>query len=240
MSLRFAGTSGQANLNGAAALGNTTSGTILGWWRKEDSTVDRDILQLSRSGGGAVIRVGAAGQIKGGFNQNVAGFGTFNVSTNAYVGLALTISDSVVQFYAYDGSSLTLVATDTSFYAPTNLNNCYFGNTGAWGAAAVGCHRYGRYWSRVLSSAEILAEFQMIPSPGTPAASTTNLRGSWLFPDATTNTDVSGVGNNLTIANGSTSSDEPTIGGSASPAIVSVRQSPARPLGLGSFGVKVI
>lgn len=213
MSLRFAGTSGQANLNGAAALGNTTSGTILDWWRKEDSTVDRDILQLSRSGGGAVIRVGAAGQIKGGFNQNVAGFGTFNVSTNAYVGLALTISDSVVQFYAYDGSSLTLVATDNSFYAPTNLNNCYFGNTGTWGAAAVGCHRYGRYWSRVLSSAEILAEFQMIPSPGTPAASTTNLRGSWLFPDATTNTDVSGVGNTITISNGSTSADEPPIGG---------------------------
>ena len=240
MSLRFASTSGYANLNGAAALGNSNNGTLLGWWRKEDSTNGRDILALSRSGGGAVIRSLSSTQITGGYSANTGGFGTYNLANNLYVGLALTTTDSVVQFYAWDGSSLTLVATDSTFYAPTNLNNVYFGDTGAWGDAAIGCHRYGRYWSRVLSSAEILAEIQMTPSGGTPAASTTNLRGSWLFPDATTNTDVSGVGNTITISNGSTSTDEPTIGGSASPAIVSVRQSPARPLGIGSFGVKVI
>lgn len=217
MSLRFAGTNGYASLSGAAALGNSANGTLLGWYRKEDSTVDRDIIYLSKPSHAAVVRIASSTQIRGGYSGNAGGFGTYNVSNNTYVGLAVTMSDSTVQVYAYNGSAVTLVATDSSFYAPANLGTIYFGDTGAWGDAAIGCHRYGRYWSRVLSSAEILAEFEMTPSGGTPAASTTNLRGSWLMPDASTATDVSGVGNNLTIANGSTSSEEPTIGGSASP-----------------------
>lgn len=216
MSLRFASTSGYANLNGAAALGNSNNGTLLGWWRKEDSTNGRDIIALSRSGGGAVIRTLSSTQITGGYSANSGGFGTYNVSNNTYVGLALTISDSTVQFYAYNGTAVTLVVTDSTFYTPTNLNNIYLGDTGAWGDAAIGCHRYARYWPRILTSAQILDEFEMVPDSGTPAADTTNLRGSWLLPDATTATDLSGVGNTLTISGGSTSSDEPSIGGGGS------------------------
>ena len=216
MSLRFAGTSGYARLSGAAALGNSTSGTLLGWYRKEDSTADRDIFGLTRSGGGAVVRIGATGQIKGGYTHNTSGFGTYNVSTNTYVGLALTLTDSAVQIYAYDGSAVTLVVTDSTFFAATNLTTIYVGDQGPWGDGAIGCYRYLRYWPRILSSAQILDEFEMVPDSGTPAADTTNLRGSWLLPDATTATDLSGVGNTLTISGGSTSSDEPSIGGGAS------------------------
>ena len=213
MSLRFAGTSGYARLSGAAALGNSTSGTLLGWYRKEDSTTDRDIFGLTRSGGGAVVRIGATGQIKGGYTSNASAFGTYSVTTNTYVGLALTLTDSAVQIYAYDGSAVTLVVTDSTFYSASNLSTIYVGDQGSWSDAAIGCYRYLRYWSRILSSADILAEFQMAPDSGTPAASTTNLRGSWLLPDASTTTDLSGVGNTITISNGSTSADEPPIGG---------------------------
>jgi len=217
MSLRFAGTSGYARINSAATLGNTVNGSILTWYRKEDSTADREIISLTRPGGGATIHAYSATQIRGGYTSNLAGMSFYNVSNGTYIGLALTYADGTISFYAYDGSDAVLVGTDNSSGSGANLNIMTFGNTGAWGAAAVGCHRYGRYWSRVLSLSELTAEFEMTPSVGTPAASTTSLRGSWLFPDSTTNTDLSGLGNTITIANGSTSSDEPPIGGGGSP-----------------------
>ena len=213
MSLRFDGVGDYARYQSAAGLGNTTSGTLLGWYRKEDSTNDRDILALTRSGGSVVARIASATQIKGGYSGNTAGFGTYNVSNNTYVGIALTITDSTTQFYVYSGGSLTLVATDSSFYTPTNLANVYFGDQPSWSDAALGCWRYGRFWSRILSSAEIEAEFGMTPSSGTPAASTTNLRGSWPMANSTDTTDWSGVGNTLTISGAVTSTEEPTIGG---------------------------
>ena len=216
MSLRLDGIADYARLQGAAALGNTTIGTLLGWFRKEDSTNDRDILALTRSGHSAVIRIASATQIKGGYASNVAGFGTYNVSNNTYVGLCAQITDSNVWIYAYSGGVLTLVVADLgNFYSGSSLTNCYFGDQGAWGDAALGCWRYGRYWSRILSSAEIQAEFEMTPSSGTPAASTTNLRGSWPMANSTDTTDWSGIGNTLTISGAVTSSDEPSIGGSA-------------------------
>lgn len=215
MSLRFDGVGDYARYQGAAGLGNTTSGTLLGWYRKEDSTNDRDILALTRSGASAVIRIASSTQIKGGYGGNVTGFGTYNVSNNTWVGLAITFTDSNLGVYAYSGGSLTLVATDSSFYAPTNLANVYFGDQPSWSDAALGCWRYGRYWSRILSAAEIEDEFGMTPSSGTPAASTTNLRGSWPMANSTDTTDWSGVGNTLTISGAVTSSDEPSIGGGA-------------------------
>jgi hypothetical protein len=212
MSLRFATVAGYANLNGAAALGNSTNGTLLQLYRKEDSTNGRDVIGLTRSGGGALIQIVSATQIRGGHSSNLGGMTTYNVANGVYVGLALTLSDSLAQCFVYDGA-LTLFASDNTFYTPSNLTNVWFGDQGPWGDGAVGCRRYGRVWSRVLSSAEILAEFEMVPSLATPAASLTGLRGSWLLPDATTGTDISGVGNNLTISGGSTSADEPPIGG---------------------------
>lgn len=240
MSLRFDGVGDYARYQGAAGLGNTVSGTLLGWYRKEDSTNDRDILAITRSGHAIVLRIASSTQIKGGYTNNLPGFGTYSLANNTYAGLCIQMSDSNVWVYGYSGGVLTQIMTEAWGYSSSYLANVYFGDQPSWSDAALGCWRYGRFWSRILSAAEIEAEFGMTPSSGTPAASTTGLRGSWPMANATDTTDWSGVGNTLTISGAVTSSDEPTIGGSASPAIVSVRQSPARPLGLGSFGVKVI
>ena len=240
MSLRFDGVGDYARYQGAAGLGNTTSGTLLGWFRKEDSTNDRDILALSRPSHSVVLRIASATQIKGGYSSNLAGFGTYNVSNNTWVGLAVTFTDSNLGVYAYGGGVLTQVMTESWGYSSSNLANIYFGDQPSWSEAALGCWRYGRFWSRILSAAEIEAEFGMTPSSGTPAASTTGLRGSWPMANATDTTDWSGIGNTLTISGAATSAEEPTIGSGASIALADIRQSPARPLGLGSFGVKVI
>lgn len=214
MSLRFDGVSDYARLTGAAALGNSTSGTLLGWYRKEDSTADRDILVLSRSGSSGRIAISAtAGNIKGLYSGDAGSAVNYAVATNTWVGLAITLTDSALNIYAFSGGTLTLIMSDTTFYAPSNLSNAFFGDTGSWSEAAFGCYCYGRYWSRVLSPAELTAEFGMTPSSGTPAASTTGLRGSWPMANATDTTDWSGVGNTLTISGAVTSTEEPTIGG---------------------------
>lgn len=213
MSLRFDGVGDYARYQGAAGLGNTVSGTLLGWFRKEDSTNDRDILTLSRPSHSAVLRIASATQIKGGYSGNTAGFGTYNVSNNTYVGLCVQMTDSDVTVYCYSGGTLTQIATDSLGYSGASLANVYFGDQPSWSEAALGCWRYGRFWSRILSAAEIEAEFGMTPSSGTPAASTTGLRGSWPMANATDTTDWSGVGNTLTISGAVTSTEEPTIGG---------------------------
>ena len=157
-----------------------------------------------------------------------------------HVGIALTRSASTSEAYAYSGGTLTLVDTDSSSYTESNLATLALGDTGAWSDCALGCYRYARYWTAVLNATDIQAEFEMTPSSGTPAARATNLYFSWPLATATDTTDWTGNGRVPTLVGGSTSADEPPIGGSASPAIVSVRQSPARSLGLGSFGVKII
>lgn len=240
MSFRITGVTGSANRTGAANLGSTNNGTLIFWYRNEDSTTDRDIGYLTRSGGGSVMRVGDTEQIKGGFTGDVAGFGTYAVTTSAWVGIALTRSASTSEAYAYSGGTLTLVDTDSSSYTESNLSTLALGKSGAWSDGASGCYRYARYWPVVLNATDIQAEFEMTPSSGTPAARATNLYFSWPLATATDTTDWTGNGRVPTLVGGSTSADEPPIGGSASPAIVSVRQSPARSLGLGSFGVKII
>jgi hypothetical protein len=209
MSLRFASTNGVVNRSGAANLGNTQSGTFLFWYRKEDSTQDRDIGYLTRSGGGTAVRIGTAGQIYGGWTTGPL-TGT-NVATNAWVGIALVRTDSVSEFYVYNGTSTTLVVSDDQSFSEADINNIYLGDTGAHSDSAVGCYRYARYWTAVLTTTEMTAEFQMTPSSGTPAARATNLYFSWPLANATDTTDWTGNSRVPTISNGSTSSDEPTI-----------------------------
>lgn len=213
MSLRFDGVGDYARYQGAAGLGNTTSGTLLGLYRKEDSTADRDIIALTRSGGGAVCRIASSTQIRVGYTAEWASSVLVNLANNTWMGLALTLTDSQARVYTYSGGVLTLQITDSSFFSATNLANCYFGDQGSWSDAALGCWRYGRFWSRILTSTELEDEFAMTPASGTPAASTTNLRGSWPMANSTDTTDWSGVGNTLTISGAVTSSDEPSIGG---------------------------
>lgn len=219
MSFRITGTSGTANRTGAANLGSTNNGTLIFWFRKEDSTTDRDIGYLTRSGGGSVMRIGATGQIKGGFTGDVAGFGTFAVTTNDWVGIALTRSAGVTNVYVYSGGTLTLVRTDSSSYSESNLSTLALGKAGAWSDGASGCYRYARYWTAVLDATDIQAEFEMTPSSGTPAARATNLYFSWPLATGTDTTDWSGNSRVPTLSGGSTSAEEPTIGGGTAPTI---------------------
>ena len=238
MSLRLDGVGDYAQRTGAANLGNTADGTALLWYRKEDSTADREILNLARSGQAGLWQIASSTQVKA--HINTEGAVNVNMATNSWAGLAVVhnATDANWYFYFYQSGTLTLVATQGGG-SGGNLATLRIGNNDGWGDSALGSNRYLRFWNRALSAAEIEAEFEMTPSGGTPAASTTNLFDSWLLPDGTDGTGVF-ASTALTISGAATSSEEPTIGGGAPPAIVSVRQSPARSLGLGSFGVKII
>lgn len=59
MSCRLDGTTDYVQRTTAANLGNVNVGTMLAWYRKEDSTTDRDIMMFGRSGGGGIFRIRA-------------------------------------------------------------------------------------------------------------------------------------------------------------------------------------
>lgn len=211
MSLRLDGVGDYAQRIGAANLGNTVDGTALLWYRKEDSTADREILNLARSGQAGIWQIASSTQVKAHINSETGV--NINMATNSYAGLATTYNGTSGNwlFYFYQSGTLTLVATQYGGSSnPTATLR--IGNNDGWGDSALGSNRYLRFWNRTLSAAEIQAEFEMTPSGGTPAASTTNLFDSWLLPD---NADGVGVyaGTTLTISGAVTSTEEPTIGG---------------------------
>ena len=214
MSLRLNSTTAYAQLTGAAAMGNSAVGTLLAWVRPEVATSGRELMMMSRPGRAVGFRVSDASNLTGFVSGGSSA--TYASATNVWIPLITqydaTSSDYVTKVYA--GGSITTVYT-YNIYNDTNLATIRFGNNDAYGDTAQCSIRYARYWSRLLSNAELIDECEMTPSSGTPAASTTNLRGSWGLPDATTGTDWSGNGNTLTISGGATSSEEPTIGGGA-------------------------
>lgn len=216
MSLRLDAVGDYAQRTGAANLGNTTNGTALLWYRKEDSTADRDILTLARSGQAGIWQIASSTQVKAHINSE-AGV-NINMATNSWAGLAITHDETSGgwNFYFYQAGTLTLVASQSGG-SGGSLATLRLGNNDGWGDSALGSNRYLRFWNRALSAAEIQAEFEMTPSGGTPAASTTNLFDSWLLPDGTDGTGVF-ASTALTISGAATSSEEPTIsGGGASP-----------------------
>ena len=193
MSLRLDGVGDYAQRIGAANLGNTVDGTALLWYRKEDSTADREILTLARSGQAGIWQIASSTQVK----AHIAT--TYNGTSGNWL------------FYFYQSGTLTLVATQYGGSSnPTATLRV--GNNDGWGDSALGSNRYLRFWNRTLSAAEIQAEFEMTPSGGTPAASTTNLFDSWLLPDGTDGIGVF-ASTALTISGAVTSTEEPTIGG---------------------------
>jgi len=210
MSFRIDGVGDYAQRTGAANLGNSQLGTLVVWYRKEDSTVDREIITLSRSGSAGRFAIQSSTQIKGGVNSETPI--NQNMATNSWAGLAISVnSDSGnINCYFYQSGTLTTVWS-SSAGAGGNLATLRLGNNDAWGDSASGSFRYARFWTAILDATEIQAEFEMTPSGGTPAARMTNLFDSWLLP---TGTDGSGVNSNsLTLSGGATSSEEPTIGG---------------------------
>lgn len=216
MSLRLDGTGDYAQRTGAANLGNTTNGTLLVWYRKEDSTADREILSLARSGQAGLWQIASGTQVKAHISSEAAV--NINMATNSWAGLAVTHDETSGEwnFYFYQSGTLTLVATQNGG-AGGSLAGIRLGNNDAWGDSALGSNRYLRYWTRELSAAEVQAEFEMTPSSGTPAASGTNLYLSWPLANSTDTTDWSGNSRVPTLSGGSTSSEEPTIGGATPP-----------------------
>lgn len=211
MSLRLDGVGDYAQRIGAANLGNTVDGTALLWYRKEDSTADREILNLARSGQAGIWQIASSTQVKAHINSETGV--NINMATNSYAGLATTYNGTSGNwlFYFYQSGTLTLVATQYGGSSnPTATLR--IGNNDGWGDSALGSNRYLRFWNRTLSAAEIQAEFEMTPSGGTPAASTTNLFDSWLLPDGTDGIGVF-ASTALTISGAVTSTEEPTIGG---------------------------
>ncbi len=211
MSLRLDGVGDYAQRIGAANLGNTADGTALLWYRKEDSTADREILNLARSGQAGLWQIASSTQVKAHINTE-AGV-SINMATNSWAGLAVVhnATDANWYFYFYQSGTLTLVATQGGG-SGGNLATLRIGNNDGWGDSALGSNRYLRFWNRALSAAEIQAEFEMTPSGGTPAASTTGLFDSWLLPDDTSGTGVH-AGTALTISGAVTSTEEPMSGG---------------------------
>lgn len=221
---------------GAANLGNVASGTYLGWYFKNDSTNGDDVFSLGISGNGGVFRTISATQMRA--LLSVGGGATFTANNSEWIGLAVTVSSGAFTLYTYQAGTLTQRHAES--VSSANVSGLYCGQNGGYYTSARGCHRYQRYWTRVLSAAEIEAEFEMTPSSGTPAASATNLYLSWPLANSTDTTDWTANSRAPTISGAATSAEEPTIGGGASIALADIRQSPARPLGLGSFGVKII
>ena len=211
MSFRIDGVGDYAQRTGAANLGNSQLGTLVVWYRKEDSTVDREIITLSRSGSAGRFAIQSSTQIKGGVNSETPT--NQNMATNSWAGLAISVnSDSGnINCYFYQSGTLTTVWS-SSAGAGGNLATLRLGNNDAWGDSASGSFRYARFWTAILDATEIQAEFEMTPSGGTPAARMTNLFDSWLLPTGTDGTGVNG--NSLTLSGGVTSSEEPPLGGS--------------------------
>ena len=235
MSFRIDGVGDYAQRTGSANLGSATSATFLVWFRKEGSTVDRDIAVMTKPGKAVIFRDQSSTQVKGGVN-----FGTFvnqSMALNSWAGLALRTDGSNWDTLFYQSGVLTVVHSESS-YSGDPIGNITLGNNDAWGDSAAGCLRYARFWTAALSNAEIQAEFEMTPSGGMPAARLTNLFDSWLLP---TGTDGSGVNSNsLTLSGGATSAEEPTIGGGAVVAAGILRSTPARPQGVGIQGLRTL
>lgn len=239
MSLEFNTDNSYIRRTGAANLGSAASGTYLGWYFKNDSTNGDDVFRFGKSGKDALFRTISATQMRALYN--IGGGATFTANNGEWIGLAITVSAAgVFTLYTYQAGVVTQQYSEDSADS-TNVVGLYVGqDTGSY-TSARGCHRYHRYWSgRVLNSSEIQAEFEMTPSGGTPAADTMNLYLSWPLATGTDTTDWTGNSRVPTISGAVTSAEEPTIGGGASTALADIRQSPARPLGIGSFGVKII
>lgn len=217
MSLEINGDNDYVIRNGAANLGNATSGTYLGGYFKNDATNNDIAMVFAKSGTSSNFRTVSATEMKMRVGSNDSS--PFAANSGAWHKLAITISAAGV-FNCYAGpmsGALALVYTDSS----TNTNEISsvgIGQDGGSYTSARGCHRYYRYWAgRVLTLGELEAEFAMTPSGGTPAASATNLYFSWPLPDGTDTTDLTGNGRVPTISGAVTSAEEPTIGGGASP-----------------------
>jgi hypothetical protein len=219
MSLELDAVGDYASRAGAAALGNSYAGSTLVWYRMGDSVAQREICSIARGLGTAFFLILNATTIQ--LWINAAARGTWTVSAGTWYGLALSTDETTDtargRVFLENGSEVS-PATGTGSYNPlgagAQVSSVNLGNQNAYGDSASGQYRYWKYWAANLSQAEFAAEAAHIPTSGSPAVRTANLRGSWAVPDGTTTTDwSSGGAGAITINGGGTSAQEPTIGG---------------------------
>lgn len=216
MSIEFTGNNDYLIRTGEANLGSAANGSALLWFNRNDSAAGADIFAIGKSGNGGLFRTQSSTTIRAAVNTNISSGTDYSLGNGTWVGLAVTMgSDNYYRMYVYEGGSITaLHAEDT--YGSANVSEIRIGQNGGYYTTCRGYYRYLRFFNRTLSQAEIEAEFQMTPSGGTPAASSTNLFDSWLLGGTSDLTGVYGS-TTLSLGGGSTSANEPSIGGGGPP-----------------------
>lgn len=234
MSLQFDGVGDYAAATGFP--GSTYEATCGAWYRTGDTTAGREIMRLHRNNAVAYFRVVNSTTIESWVAS--AQRATWTIAQNTWYYLTISNSansyDVIARVFDTSGNEIAVASGSNTWNGGSYARIAEFvlGNNDAYGDSALGYRRYARYWTRIQTQSQMAAEAAMTPSSGTPAASTTNLWGSWGLPDGTTTTDWSGGSHAITISGGATGSEEPTIGGGSSGG-TGCRFSPARPQNLG-------
>jgi len=199
----------------AANLGSVTAGSYLGWYFKNDSSVNDLVMTLTKSSGSSYFRTRSATtmQARAVSNSNVSA--EFAANNGEWHQLAITVTSAGVFtfFHAPAAGPLAEVYSFSSGNGNT-IAQISAGQNGGYYTSARGCYRYCRYFAgRVLTLGELEAEFAMTPDVVNPSADPANLFLSWALGTGTDTTDLTGNGNAPTISGAVTSAEEPTIGG---------------------------
>lgn len=219
MSLEFNAVGDYGRLTPASAVGNTYAASMVVVFRHQDSTASRIIASLSRANATGALMVVNSTTLQ--FHCASAQRATWTVALNSWYTVAISndagSGNVIMRLFGMDGNEIAVASGSNTYNGGSYayIGSSVLGRSSQWEDSAFVCFRYWRVWTRTLTQAQFADEAAMTPVSGTPAASTTNLRGSWPLPDGTTTTDWSGNGVAITLNGGSTSSDEPTIGGAA-------------------------
>lgn len=195
---------------GAANLGSTTVGTLLGWCRKQSSVSSTELFSLGLSGDSVRIRVASETQIRCGKGSESGSDAFVDCANDTWHRFALQVNGTAISIYMVVGGTATLVYSGT-LTNPLQVAGLELGQDSGTFTTPNSAWRYVRYWTRALSTGEIEAEFAMTPDSETPAASVTDLYLSWPLATGTDTTDLTGNSRVPTISGAATSAEEPTI-----------------------------
>ncbi len=166
--------------------------SMAGWFFIENS--QGVLLQLrSALGDNHRVSVGAVNPFQLGFTTNAGDTLLRYLTPRAWYYAALTVVDnpgsnpSITLYCRAEGESSFLSVNDPSSYsfAPNVPAELSIGGSDSFGSSLIGRSAHVRLWTRVLSSAELMAE-SLLSGPG----STPNLIAAYRLKDAATKTDA--------------------------------------------------
>lgn len=198
------------------AVGTGLAASWGGWWQRLSQVGDRQICEIETANRGLIFEEFNATNVGVRIIAGAGQLANFAVALNEWIFLAISRNANIINFYKYTEAGVRTdinLNVDIGVDAGTNTVAVRLGNNDGYGDTAFGSNRYWRAWTRALTAADWDAEVTMTPSGGTPAASVTSIWGSYLMPDGTTTTDVSGQSHPLSITSGVTSGGEPSIPG---------------------------